>query len=67
MNDNTEIKKHPGGRPRLDDSIARREFIGTKATLPEKNVWKEACKVFGTSVAVGIMIGALQEALKGKK
>lgn len=67
MNDNIEVKKHSGGRPRLDDSIARREFIGTKATLPEKNVWKEACKVFGTSVAVGIMIGALQEALKSKK
>ena len=67
MNNNIEAKKHPGGRPRLDDYIARREFIGTKATLPEKNVWKEACKVFGTSVAVGIMIGALQEALKSKK
>lgn len=67
MNGNVEPKKHPGGRPRLDDAIARREFIGTKATLPEKNVWKEACKVFGTSVAVGIMIGALQEALNSKK
>lgn len=63
----TEPKKDGRGRPRKDDAIARREFIGTKATMPEKNTWKEACKIFGTSVAVGIMIGALEEALKGVK
>ena len=62
-----ENKLSKRGRPRKTDDIAKREFIGLKATLSQKNTWKEACNIFGVSFAVGIMIGALEEALKGKK
>ncbi len=50
-------------RPRKPDNIAKRNFIGVKATQEESERWREAVAIFGTARCLEISLKALKKAV----
>lgn len=50
-------------RPRKPDNIAKRNFIGVKATQEESERWREAVEIFGASRCLEISLTALRKAV----
>lgn len=50
-------------RPRKPDNIAKRNFIGVKATQEESERWREAVEIFGAARCLEISLKALKKAV----
>lgn len=50
-------------RPRKPDNIAKRNYIGVKATKEESERWREAVALFGASRCLEISLDALEKAV----